>query len=68
MTQNAKCWNCRYCDKESVLINGKWYPTKSGYCLAEHSAANGPDLWNQKVYSDTIQPQCAQFQERDEFL
>jgi hypothetical protein len=36
-----KCWDCCYCDKESVLVNGKWLPTRTGYCLAQNSAVNG---------------------------
>lgn len=56
----VKCWNCRYCDKESTLINGKWIPTKTGYCLAENSAANGQSFYR-KVYIDTTFNECIEY-------
>lgn len=61
---NVKCWDCLYCDKESVLVEGKWEPTRTGFCTAEGSAANGPQTWYQKVYANTIQPLCHYFFEK----
>jgi hypothetical protein len=59
---NVRCWNCRYCDKESIKIDGEWKLTKTGYCLAEHSAVNGLNGFYKKVYIDTIQKDCFEFE------
>ena len=63
-SQRVKCWDCAYCDKESVLKNGKWHLTRTGYCLAEHSAVNGKNDFYKKVYIDTIFDKCECFEKR----
>ena len=60
--KNIRCWDCRYCDKESRLANDTWRLTKTGYCLAEKSSANGENDYYKKVYINTIQRECSQFE------
>lgn len=62
-TINAKCWNCRFCFRDSVLIAGKWREAKAGDCIADDGAEAG-----KRVYADTVQPECCKFEPRDEFL
>lgn len=62
-TINAKCWNCRLCLRDSALIAGKWRELKAGDCLADNNTYCG-----QRVYVDTVQPECDQYEPRDEFL
>lgn len=52
---NVKCWKCAFCDKESILIKGKWILTETGYCLANNSAVNNNNLFYVKVYANTTQ-------------
>lgn len=62
-TINARCWNCRLCLRDSVLIAGKWRESKAGDCIAEESPSEG-----KRVYVDTVQPECRKFVAGDEFL
>jgi hypothetical protein len=59
----ANCWECQFCDKESVLIDGKWKLTRTGYCLAEYSAVNGDGKFYQKVYANT-RVSCTQYEKK----
>jgi hypothetical protein len=61
--ENARCWYCQYCDKESELRHGVWVPTNVGYCLAEKSAANGIDSFNERVTNKTVYKRCNLYKE-----
>lgn len=61
--ENVRCWECQYCDKESELKQGVWVPTNVGYCLAEKSAANGIDSFNERVTSKTVFKRCNKYKE-----
>lgn len=57
----VRCWDCCYCDKESVLKGYKWVLTKTGYCLSEKSAVNGENGFYKKIYVNTVYKECSQF-------
>lgn len=57
-----RCWDCKYCDKESVLKGNKWILTRTGYCLAGKSAVNGETGFYKKVYVNTTYNNCNQFE------
>jgi hypothetical protein len=59
--QKVKCWDCAYCDKESVKVNNVWTQTRTGYCMAENSAVNGKDKFSEKVFLNTIQNECSEY-------
>ena len=60
--KSVSCWSCQFCDKVYVLVKDKWVQTRTGHCLAQKSAANGESDFYRKVYIDTVQKQCKQFQ------
>jgi hypothetical protein len=47
----------------NALIAGKWRESKAGDCIADNNTYCG-----QRVYVDTVQPECDQYKPRDEFL
>lgn len=63
MITNAPCWQCSAADKESVLTPDGWKLTRTAYCLATGSAANGRRGYYRRVYKDTIQKECSEFEE-----
>lgn len=59
---SVSCWDCQYCDKESVLKGDKWVMTRTGYCTAEKSAVNGENDFYKKVYINTTYSECSKFE------
>ncbi len=48
------CGTCLYWDRESILINGDWKKTNTGYCLNENGIVNNQQFYSKCYINTTV--------------